>query len=257
MTDAVSAQRPAAGVMHTLSLGVTLIGNLIPLAGVLFWDWDTFQLLMLYWMETAILAFWTLQRLARLPPDQCGNITVNGETRAATNASLVGFFALHAGVFIVVHLIFLWALFSGPWLKKVHGVSSFFSELVLTNGIWVGLLVFFIAAWISFAIDTKPAFQRRAEQKLNSTRVVAQVQEKVQEKTGGDAVGAAVAPLYIRIFIMQVAIIFGAWFAQAIGSIGPLIIVIVLKTSVDLVLGSHAPSGKDFSFSTSNVSIGG
>jgi hypothetical protein len=252
MTDAVSAGRSAAGVMHTLSLGVTLISNLIPLVGVLFWGWDTFQLLMLYWMETAILAFWTLLRLARLPPEQCGTITVNGETRPATNSGLVGFFMLHAGVFIVVHLIFLLALFSGPWFKKMHGIGSFFSELVLTNGIWVGLVVFFIAAWISFASDTKPAFQRRAEQKLNSTSVVAQV----QQKTGGDAVGAAVAPLYIRIFIMQVAIILGAWFAQAIGSIGPLIIVIVLKTVVDLVLGSHAPSGKGFAFSTSNASIG-
>jgi len=36
MTDAVSAGRSAAGVMHTLSLGVTLISNLIPLVGVLF-----------------------------------------------------------------------------------------------------------------------------------------------------------------------------------------------------------------------------
>jgi hypothetical protein len=32
------------------------------LHGVLYWQWDTFQLLMLYWMETVVLAFWTLMR---------------------------------------------------------------------------------------------------------------------------------------------------------------------------------------------------
>jgi len=33
-----------------------------PLYGVLYWQRDTFQLLILYWMETVVLAFWTLMR---------------------------------------------------------------------------------------------------------------------------------------------------------------------------------------------------
>lgn len=32
-------------------------------------------------------------------------------------------------MFTVVHLIFLWAFFSHEWLKKVHGIGSFFDEL--------------------------------------------------------------------------------------------------------------------------------
>lgn len=46
---------------------IALIGNLIPLAGVWLWQWDPFQLLMLYWMETVIVAGWTLARIAALP----------------------------------------------------------------------------------------------------------------------------------------------------------------------------------------------
>jgi len=38
------------------------IGQRDPLYGVLYWQWDTFQLLMLSWMETVVLAFWTLMR---------------------------------------------------------------------------------------------------------------------------------------------------------------------------------------------------
>jgi hypothetical protein len=52
---------------RTLSTLVGLIANLIPLYGVPYWQSHTFQLLMLYWMETVIFAFWTIQRIARLP----------------------------------------------------------------------------------------------------------------------------------------------------------------------------------------------
>ena len=32
----------------------------MPLYGILYWDWDTFQLLMLHCMETAVIAFFAL-----------------------------------------------------------------------------------------------------------------------------------------------------------------------------------------------------
>jgi Family of unknown function (DUF6498) len=253
MTEAARDLPAGGGLPRLASTGITLVGNLIPLVGVLFWQWDTFQLLMLYWMETVILAFWTLRRLARLPPEDTGNITINGREQPASNAMLVGFFALHAGMFILVHLIFLWAIFSGEWLKKVHGPASFFGELFLANGLWIALVFFLLSGWIAFRIDTRPAFQDRLDAKLHSTKLV----ERAQKKAGGDAVGAVVGGLYIRIVIMQVAIIFGAWFAGAIGSMAPLLLVIVLKTLVDLALGSSVPLMKDMRFSSGNTSVRG
>ena len=68
--------------IRTLSILVGLIANLIPLYGVLYWQWDSFQLLMLYWMETVIIAFWTIR--ADHPPaavDELGTITVDGRGR--------------------------------------------------------------------------------------------------------------------------------------------------------------------------------
>jgi hypothetical protein len=38
-----------ARALGRLGLAAALIGNVIPLYGVLWWQWDTFQLLMLYW----------------------------------------------------------------------------------------------------------------------------------------------------------------------------------------------------------------
>ena len=72
------------GVVRIISIVTSLIANLIPLYGVLYWQWDAFQLLMLYWTETVIIAFWTIVGIARLPVSQLGNITVNGRVRPAT-----------------------------------------------------------------------------------------------------------------------------------------------------------------------------
>ena len=51
-----------ARALWLLGFVAALIGNVTPLYGVLYWQWDTFQLLMLYWMETVVLAFWALMR---------------------------------------------------------------------------------------------------------------------------------------------------------------------------------------------------
>ena len=246
MTEATRPIAPSFTGAKVFAAGATLIallGNLIPLAGVLFWGWDTFQLLMLYWTETVIVAFWTLMRIATLPARQLGTLTVNGVVRTATNLMMVGFFCLHAGMFIFVHLVFLLVLFSGAWFKKAHGVGGFFSELYLTNGVWVALLFMFVASWISFLLD------RRSGQNadIESTTDRAQADAKKPE---GDAVGRVVGTLYARIVIMQFAIIFGGWWAMSAGSLAPLLLVIGLKTLFDLAAGAVA-----MSFTSTSTSV--
>ncbi|MEX2036808.1 MAG: DUF6498-containing protein [Xanthobacteraceae bacterium] len=48
--------------------------------------------------------------------------------------------------------------------------------------------------------------------------------------------------LYGRIVVMQVAIIFGGWFAMAVGSVAPLILLILGKTTADLLLQAGPPA---------------
>ena len=50
-----------------------------------------------------------------------------------------------------------------------------------------------------------------------------------------DAVGSVVGGLYLRIVIMQTAIIFGAIASRGYGTLAPLVIVIAFKTLIDLV----------------------
>ena len=59
LREAVSLIR----LLHPSTL-ILLAANMLPLAGILFCGWDAFVLLMLYWMETAIIGFWMLVRVA-------------------------------------------------------------------------------------------------------------------------------------------------------------------------------------------------
>ena len=76
-------------VVHNL---LAFAGNLLQVYGVIVWGWDMFQILMLYWMETAVIGFWALLRLAVLPEGLLGEMTVNGRVVAATNRLLLQMF---------------------------------------------------------------------------------------------------------------------------------------------------------------------
>jgi Family of unknown function (DUF6498) len=208
-----------------------LVINLIPLYGVLYWDWETFQLLMLYWIETVMIAFWTIRRLALLPGDQMPRARIKRADRV--EFSMAGFVTLHAGIFITVHFVLLWAFFSYGWFKKVHGVGSFFFELFVANGIWAAMLLMALFHWVSFRTDPLVAGARHGA-------TIGLVQ--AQQRTGEQSVTPIVLGLYARIFIMQIAILLGAWLSGFSGSLAPLVIVIVLKTLLDVGLGAFTPN---------------
>ena len=206
----------------------TLAVNLIPLYGVLLWGWDTFQLLMLYWFETVMIAYGAIRRIALLPEEK----TLRAKGRIGFIDGQTGFFTLHAGIFIAVHFILLWAFFSWNWFKKVGGIASFFFELFVANGIWAALLLMALVHWASFRTDPLVAGARPGA----SPAIV-----QARERAGDNGVMPIVAGLYTRIFIMQIAIILGAVISDFTGSLAPLVIVIVLKTVVDLVLAAFTP----------------
>ena len=214
--------------IRTLSVLVGLVGNLIPLYGVLYWQWDAFQLLMLYWTETVIIAFWTILGIRRIPVDRLGTINVGGREKPATHNLLCAYYTLVAAMFILGHLGFLWFMFSGEWLKKLPAASSVLKELYVTDGVWLALVFMFVSAWISY-LSIRPADYPPVERDKASAKA----------GEGSDAVGDHVGGLFVRIAIMQAAIIFGGMLAKAYGSMAPLLIVIGCKTLIDAGVASR------------------
>jgi Family of unknown function (DUF6498) len=125
------------------SVLILVAANLVPLVGVI-WGWDAFVLLMLYWLETAVIAFWTIVRIATLPRDALGKIRYEGSDKTPSPLGLAAFFTLHAGIFMGVHFLFLWELFAGPWARKIHGPRDFVDQVIVATGLWVPLIALFV-----------------------------------------------------------------------------------------------------------------
>lgn len=201
--------------------------NLLPLYGVLYRGVDPFQLLMLYWMETAVVGFWMIATLARLPDYQLGDITVNGRVQHATNAMLVKLFGGLTLCFMGAHFFFLWVLFSHDWPHHVTGPISFVREFVIASGAWIPLTLAFLAGFAGFCHSAaRPDFVGAIERRLYPMRTSV-VPEAPKPS---DGVGPAVGGMLGRIAIMQVAVIIGAMLSRSYGSEAPLLIMIGLKT---------------------------
>ena len=206
-----------------------LIGaNLVPLLGVVFWSWDAFVLMMLYWLETAVIAFWSVLRIASMRRGEIDDIQfrdASGNKREASPIGMALFFTLHAGMFMAVHFLFLWVLFAGDWAHRIHGVRSFVDQMVIGTDLWVPLLVLFVVRGGFMLFD---AAQPWIWRKLG---VVERKPAEEQMLGPGESI---VFGLYIRIVVMQVTIILGAWLAMLVGGAGALTFLILVKTTIDV-----------------------
>lgn len=84
---------------RAIGYAALIAANLLPLAGALFFGWQVREILLVYWAESAVIAFYNALRmllchsgLGRLP--------------------LVAFFLVHFGVFMLVHGVFILVLTS-------------------------------------------------------------------------------------------------------------------------------------------------
>ncbi len=82
----------------SLSVVALVVSNLIPVLGVLFYDWSIFSVLYLYWAESLVIGGYNIIKMIHV-----------GKWRALL---LVPFFLVHYGMFMYVHRMFLIALFA-------------------------------------------------------------------------------------------------------------------------------------------------
>ena len=209
------AARPGRGATASVIL---ILANLVPLAGILLWGWDTFVLLCLYWLETAVIGFWTILRAATMSRDPG---SVAGRSIAGTLA-LAGFFTVHAGLFMSVHMLFIYTLFAGPWAGRIHDARDFIRLIVIGKDLWIPLAALFVGQGAIFVNDAVNRFVFAKAPPANADT--------------GEIMGG----FYKRIVIMHVAIMGGAFIAQAIGTAAPLIVLVLLKIAIEIRLQMKA-----------------
>ncbi len=175
-----------------------MAANLVPLIGVLFFDWSLFTIMFVFWMESAVIGFFNILKLV---------IVAN-----ILSIIMVPFFVVHYGAFMSGHLVFIFALFS----PEEASFSGFFPppDLLASHimKVWPAFLGVCLSHGISFSYNFigKKEFRRSTPEKQ------------------------MMAP-YGRIILMHLTIIFGGWLILALGApILALVLLIVLKVASDV-----------------------
>ncbi|MDP2717797.1 MAG: DUF6498-containing protein, partial [Candidatus Micrarchaeota archaeon] len=105
-----------ASALHQPSVWALLGANMVTAIGVVYLGWSPASVLLLFWAESAVIGFYTVLKmlLARQErfdaPDSLAGKMLAGAAFAVVQASrlfLIGFFIVHYGIFMLVHLMFL------------------------------------------------------------------------------------------------------------------------------------------------------
>jgi hypothetical protein len=211
----------ASGFWRGLVPAVLLVAfNLIPLAGVLWFGWDLFSILVLYWLESGVIGVVNVLRIARAEgeaPSGTSRVTLRG--RAGGNAPrgcLVPFFVLHYGIFWVVHGVFVFLM---PVFAVMGGMfSGRRPEVPRTTLTYEGIVLALVALTAFHLLSYWFDYIGRGEYLRTSP-------------------GAQMFRPYGRVVVLHLTILVGAFLLFASGQ--PILLValmVVLKTVIDLAL---------------------
>ena len=131
-----------------VSLALLVAANLLPLIGVLLWDWDVFALLLLFWCENVIIGLFGIARM----------VVSGSEENAFEGLFLPLFFLVHYGGFMFGHLMVLVFMYSNslPEAGSIVGPANSY-RIVVENLSWVALIALFVSHGWSFGESTRGA----------------------------------------------------------------------------------------------------
>jgi hypothetical protein len=228
-----------------IALLALVLANLIPLAGVLYWGWSVFEIVLLYWIENLILGFITvLKMLTSQPQVSNGHLNIDMPVRGGPRqipvpagvsvekmmvglkVFLIPFFIIHYGMFCMAHGTFVFALFSE---ESFTGDLRALDQLIPGPLLWVvGALL--VSHLISFLIN----YIGRGEYRRTNPMTL------------------MMAP-YKRIVVLHLTIIFGAGLTMLMGSpFWLLALLIGLKILMDI--RAHLKERNRFSQSATDSS---
>ena len=204
--DAVVARFPKeARIEKPVSAWVLVAANLVPLAGVLFWGWDAFPLLALFWMENVAVGVFFILRMICIDP--------RDTALWAGKLFIVPFFCLHYGLFTAGHGAFVFSMLGGR-NYDVRGLSVLepAARAASDYGLWLPLGVIAASHLFSFLWN----FLYRGEFRRAG---LAELMFKP----------------YQRVVVLHVTIILGGLLAMFLGSpLWALLVLIGLKIGLDL-----------------------
>lgn len=186
------------------SSGAVLIAsNLLPLYGVIAWEWPVFYLMALYWAENVLAGIFTLLRMFAASP--------------LAAIPMGAFFCFHYGMFCVVHGVFVNELFNTA--DHNGDVFALVNALVTAPGLAGATLLLALSHGWSFVAHVVAAPPEARERNLHQIMI---------------------RP-YGRMVVLHVAILAGGFAVTSLGRPeAALVVLIVLKIAIDLALHNRA-----------------
>lgn len=195
--------------MHMLrpgNLALVVLSNILPLLGVLLAGWDIYTLLIFYWMETAIIAFWTVMTMAFHKGLEIWTFDGPAQRNSGISAGGPAFILMHSGFFMAIHLYLMSMLYGDAWPGHLRSPQVFFETFLIGQKLWPMLAMVFLHRAAMF-----------------------------WEDRNADSLSPLITGLYMRIVVMQVVIIIGAWGVMLLGSgLFGLILLIAMRAGLDL-----------------------
>ena len=206
--------------LSKLPLIALLATNALPLVGVLFFEWDAFLIVLLYWAENVAVGFYNVLKMAM--------VKVNHPAEHLGKLVQILFFIIHYSGFTGIHGVFVLAMFDkegdvfgkGPhWPCFLAFVQILFNTIahawrtIPVNARWV-IAAMFVSHGISFCYN----YLYKGE---------------YAKQNGGELMSHP----YTRVVVMHIAIIAGGFLTAAFGSpVGLLVMLVIIKTVIDVAL---------------------
>ncbi len=150
----------------SIPIVILLAANIFPLYGVLELGWGVFELIFLFWMENVVIGLFNIFKLLTSRP--------HNAVLWLGKLFFVPFFAVHYGMFTLVHGVFVIALFGPEPLKELLSDSmdslGAIIDLPLENSLAVAAALLAVSHAVSFYFDyiRNDEYERAGLQQLMS-----------------------------------------------------------------------------------------
>lgn len=183
-------------------LFLIVVLNLLPIGGVIFWDWRVFDIVFLYWIENLIIGVFSALRMVARP--------YRHPIDWVFPFFLAPFFVLHYGGFCWGHGTFVISMFSNPGSPDM-GMSASVIAALDDNSMLLAVL------------------------SLMALQVIDWLRDTARHGLGADGIRELMVAPYRRIVVLHLTILFGGFAVLSLGEPATgLLLLIALKTASDI-----------------------
>lgn len=186
-----------------------VVANALPLIGVLWFHWQVFPIILVYWLENVVIGGFNVLKMLTADPDQ--------PIEWIGKLFIIPFFCVHFGLFTLVHGMLVFSFFG-------HGVPA---------------LAGFHAGWLGPAEVAAAIHATHVEYAWLALLLSHGFSFLWNYLLGGEYKHASLQQLmgqpYSRVITLHLVILFGAGIAAALGSPTPaLVLLVALKIGFDI-----------------------